>query len=259
MRQIKHSSAKPSHYNKEAETYDIFNEESSKAINYFLETVLKKYKVQTVLDLTCGTGSQPLCFAKRGFDVVGSDINAKMLKIARAKAKQENLDIKFIKGDMRTTKAGQFDAVVTIFNAIGHLTKSDFKKAIKNIHDNLNKNGLYIFDIFNLNYLLKGDNITKLTIDWLKHTDDKIVREIQYSTIDHQGILASYDIYSEQKGTSKPKISEASQTLQIYSAAQLKEMLHENGFQVLRQCNMDGSRFSDNKSERILTIARKVE
>src|SRR5690606_20096416 len=102
------------------------------------------------------------------------------------------MDIQLIKGDMRTTYAGEFDAVITIFNAIGHLTRHDFEKALRNIHRNLKRGGIYLFDIFNLNYLIKNDRITTLTIDWLKHTGKTRVREIQYSTINQHGILASY-------------------------------------------------------------------
>lgn len=252
-----HSSAKPSHYNKEAESYDAFNEKSSEQINQLIERTLDIHKVKTVLDLTCGTGSQVLWLAKRGYEVIGADINAKMLKIARRKAKQEKLPLKFLEGDMRTIKVGEFDAVITIFNAIGHLTKPDFEEAMQNIRKNLKEGGLYIFDIFNLNYLLEGNNITKLTIDWQEVVGDTKVREIQYSTINEDGILASYDTYYEQKGTNKPKMSKSSQTLQVYSARQLREMLERNGFQVLDQCGTDGSKFTEDRTERILTIAKR--
>ena len=180
-----------------------------------------------------------------------------MLKLAKIKAHKENLDIKFIHGDMRTTEAGNFDAVVTISNAIGHLTKSDFEKALRNIYRNLNDKGIYIFDIFNLNYFLKDDNITKLTIDWQKRIKNNTVHEIQYSTINKDGILASYDIYHAQKGLNKPKISKAFQTLQIYSADQLKKMLQKNGFSVLRQWSINGKKFTEHTIDRIVTVARK--
>jgi len=257
MNPLSHYSAKPSHYNKEAQHYDAFNERNSVRINQFIEKILEKYSVKNVLDLTCGTGSQVFWLIKRGYKVIGSDINAKMLKLAKDKAKKQKLDIKFMKGDMRTIKVGKFDAVITIFNSIGHLTKEDFEKAMRNIHANLNDRGIYVFDIFNLSYLLKDDNITKLTIDWQKKSGSTTAREIQYSTISNDGILTSYDIYHEQTGSDKPKISKAFQTLQVYSAKQLKEMLQNNGFKVLRQCGIDGSRFIENKIDRIVTIARK--
>ena len=38
--------------------YDAFNEKDSEATNCLIESMLKKHKVKSVLDLTCGTGSQ---------------------------------------------------------------------------------------------------------------------------------------------------------------------------------------------------------
>jgi 2-polyprenyl-3-methyl-5-hydroxy-6-metoxy-1,4-benzoquinol methylase len=257
MNRLSHSSAKPSHYNKEAEHYDEFNEKNSELINHTVENILKKYKVKSVLDLTCGTGSQVFWLATRGYEVIGSDINTKMLKRARSKAKKEKVKIKFLKGDMRTIQVGKFDAVITIFNAIGHLTKPDFEKAVQNIHQNLKDGGLYIFDINNLSYLMEDNNITSLTIDWQKITGVTKIREIQFSTIDKNGILASYTTSLVQKDSGKPKISKSSQTLQVYAAKQLKHILHKNGFKVLDQCGIDGSRFDERKTERMVTIAKK--
>ena len=257
MKSVSHESAKPSHYNLGAKDYDAFNEQQSAIINKTLEALLKKHNVKTVLDLTCGTGSQVFWLAQRGFHVVGSDINANMLKVARAKEREKKLGIKFIKGDMRTTKAGTFDAVITIFNSVGHLTKNDFEKAIQNVHANLKDGGLYIFDIFNLSYLLKGDTITQLTIDWQKISGNKKIRDVQYSTIDDEGVLASYTIHHIQEKTEKPKITRSTHTLQVYTVQQLKSMLQAQGFKVVRQCGIDGTRFSNTKTERILTIAKK--
>lgn len=253
-----HVTAKPSHYNQESEHYDKFSEEKSTIINQTIENILKKHKFKTVLDMTCGTGSQVFWLTKRGYQVIGSDINTKMLKIARAKAKQANLDITFLKGDMRDIHIGQFDAVLTIFNSIGHLTKYDFEKALRNIHNNLHFGGLYIFDIFNLDYLLLDNNITKLTIDWQTIDKDKKVRNIQYSTIDKEGILASYDLHFEQKDSDKTRTIKSSQTLQIYSAEQLRNLLKKSSFNVLEHLSIDGSKFDKNKSDRILTIAQKI-
>jgi len=254
---LSHHSAKPSHYNKEAEHYDEFNEKNSELINGVLEKILKKYKVKTIIDLTCGTGSQVFWLTKHGYEIIGADINSSMLKIARTKARREKVDVKFIKGDMRSLEVGKFDAVITIFNAIGHLTKLDFEKAVQNIHRNLNEGGLYLFDIFNLSYLLNDNNITRLTIDWQKINGDTKIRDIQYSTIDENGVLASYTKSYVQNGANKPKVSKSAQTLQVYTAKQLEEILTRNGFEVLDQCAIDGSKFIENKTERLLTIAMK--
>ncbi|CAN5190070.1 hypothetical protein BH09DEP1_BH09DEP1_0600 [soil metagenome] len=287
MKVVTHRTAKPSDYNKESESYDAFNESHSTLINYTTEQILKKYNVQTVLDLACGTGSQVFWLTQQGFNVTGSDINQKMLKIAKGKAillrqggvypeqsrrdgqEKENIRVRFLKDDMRTAHIGEFDAVITIFNSIGHLTKADFEIAINNTRKNLKKDGLYIFDIANLNYFLKDDHITDLTVDWLTTTNDTQFRDIQYSTINADGILAFYTTSIIQKravpgvaqgaqtDSETPKISKSIKTLQIYTAVQLQEMLNKNGFTVLEQCAIDGSKFDEHKTDRILTIARK--
>lgn len=260
MKPLHHTTAKASYYSSRAHCYDEFNENNSKGTNAVLEKILKAHNVSTVLDMTCGTGSQVFWLTDSGFKVVGSDINPSMLKIAKKKATSKNLKIKFLQGNCRDINAGSFDAVITIFNSIGHLTKEDFKTTIQNIKRNLNPGGLYIFDIFNLDYLKHENNIAKLTLDWMATAGDNKVREIQFSTISDDGILASYSTYVHQDSHSSPtKISKGyGNTLQVYSADELKTLLKESGFVVLNQTGINGEKFSKINTERILTIAKKV-
>ena len=109
---------------------------------------VKRDQVKTVLDMTCGTVSQVFYLAEHGYEVVGSDFSPALIQIARDKAVKIGKQITFITGDMREISVGKFDAVITIFNAIGHLTKADFEKALQNIHANLKNYGMYIFDNF---------------------------------------------------------------------------------------------------------------
>lgn len=46
-------------------------------------------------------------------------------------------------------------------------------------------------------------------------------------------------------------------TLQLYTAEELQDMLLRNGFKVLGQYGIDGSKFSEKKTERIATVAQK--
>lgn len=256
---MKHVSAKASHYDYSADKYDAINEKFIEVQNAVIAKILKKHKVKSVLDLTCGTGSQVFYLAQNGFEVVGSDINQKMLAVAKKKAKVTKIDCRLFLGDMRTSRAGTFDSVITIFNAIGHLTKSDFKKALRNVHKNLRSGGIYVFDIFNLNYMLDGNNITNLTIDKMAKEKTRTVRKIQFSTIDHDGVLGSHTTSIVTKAGSKlPKEAKGSQTLQIYSASELKKMLEECGFQLISKSAMDGSLFSDKKTKQMLIVAKAV-
>ncbi len=226
--------------------------------NRMIEKILKKNRVKTVLDLTCGTGSQVLWLAKHGFQVVGSDFSPKLLKIAKSKARKERIPVKLIEGDMRNLYVGQFDAVITIASAVGHLTKNGFEKAIQNIYRNLNKGGFYIFDIFNLSSM-NDKVLSSLTMDNIKTVGHTKIRHIQYSKINkNNGHLTSYDHYSLQKNSNQPKIIKAKFTLQIYTAKELREILARHGFKVVAQYGMDGSKFSEKGTKEILTVAKKV-
>ena len=249
----------PDWYDKDAKYEEANNEDTpnSRSTNRTIERILKKCKVKTVLDLTCGTGSQVFWFLKRGYQVTGSDISRGMLKIAERKAKKEKINIKFLRGDMRTINVGKFDAAITIFNAIGHLTKAGFEKAMRNIHKNLNDGGVYVFDILNLSYAEDGDNITKLSYEMVKTQGKTKMRTIQHSVINNKGILISYTTHYEQKGSGNLNMSKSVITLQLYTAKELKEMLLRNGFKVLDQYGIDGSKFSKKKTERIVTVAKK--
>ncbi|MEM6338495.1 MAG: class I SAM-dependent methyltransferase, partial [Pseudomonadota bacterium] len=212
-----------------------------------------------VLDLTCGTGSQVFFLTKFGFIVTGADFSPKLLDIARAKAKKEKLDINFIDGDMRILKVGKFDAVITIFNAIGHLTIDDFENAIRNIYNNLKPGGIYVFDIFNLE-AMNDDVVKNLAMDINKDVGSTRIHNIQHSVINREtGQLTSYDSYTIYDGNNQTREIKNEFTLQIYSSAQLQDLLAKNGFENVEQIAFDGSEFLNKKSLSILTIARKKE
>lgn len=254
----KNSLGLPLEYSTLSKYYDALTQGNDDSKNTVIEAILKKHHVKTVLDLTCGTGAQTLFLAKKGYQVVGGDISPALLEIARDKAKQDNLDIEFIEGDMRTIKVGHFDALITIFNAIGHLTKDEFERALQNISNNLKAGGIYIFDILNLEAMTDA-TVTNLAMNLTTVIDDTTVHNIQRSTLDKEsGLLTSYDEFSIQEGSDKPQIFKDNFTLQLYTSQELQEMLTRNGFEVLDQYGIDGSKFSKKTTKSILTIAKKI-
>lgn len=256
----KHELGLPIEYQQLPEYFDAHNvNEQTESRNALIEKLLKKQKVKTVLDMTCGTGSQVFYLTERGYEVIGNDFSPALLEIARRKAKEMNRNITFIDGDMRSVKVGKFDAVITIFSAIGHLPKTDFEKALQNIRANLKDDGVYIFDIFNL------QAITDEIIDDFSMVIESVVngvkiRNKQHSEIDREkGFLTSHDKYTIFKDGSEPEKHINSFSLQIYTAEELQTILNRNGFQVVDQYDIDGNSFIADKSLNILTVARKKD
>lgn len=166
------------------EYFDAHNANDDTASkNALIEKLLKEQGVNSVLDMTCSTGSQVFYLAEHGYEVIGRDFSPALIDIARNKAKNQGKNITFIHGDMQELRVGKFDASITIFNAIGHLTKTDFEKALQNIHANLKEVGLYVFDIFNLQ-AISDDVIDDFNMD-IESTHNGIkIRNIQHSEID---------------------------------------------------------------------------
>lgn len=248
----------PLEYQKLPEYFDAHNtNDDTEAKNSVIEKLLKPHNVKTILDMTCGTGSQVFFLDKLGYKCTGSDFSPALLEIARSRALKDKVDIPFIDGDMRSIKIGEFEAVITIFNAVGHLTKAGFKKALRNINNNLNNGGIYIFDIINLEAMTE-EVVAGFAYQVHKKVGDSQVLTGQCSTIDKEkGLLTSYDMLMIQKNANKPERFNHKFTLQIYTANELCDMLKKAGFEVLDQYGMDGEEFVPGKTKSILTVAKK--
>lgn len=254
----KHELGLPVEYQQKPEYFDAHNvNESTETKNAFIESLLKAQNVKTVLDMTCGTGSQVFYLAKRGYEVIGSDFSPALLEQARKKAAAEGLNLTFVDGDMRNLKMGKFDAVITIFNAIGHLSKPDFENALQNIYANLKDGGVYVFDIFNLQ-AITDDVIADFAIDIESSVNGAKISNVQHSEIDRKhGLLASHDHYTILKDGHEPEVQTNSFSLQIYTAEELHTLLERNGFEILHHYDMEGNDFVADRSLNILTVARK--
>ena len=112
-------------FDSEADYYDMFEKKNQPfydIINEFLIKLFNENSVKSVLDVTCGTGAQVLPLSKKGFDVVGCDNCNKLLGIARVKCEKLGLKIDLHHGDVRISKFGNFNAVISILNSMGYLS-----------------------------------------------------------------------------------------------------------------------------------------
>jgi SAM-dependent methyltransferase len=78
---------------------------------------------ERILDLACGSGRHSLELRRRGFEVVGADISADLIEIARREATEADLDVSFIRADLRDLDHdAEFDLVLNLNDgAVGYL------------------------------------------------------------------------------------------------------------------------------------------
>lgn len=105
----------------------------------------------SILELCCGTGRLTIPLKKYGLNISGMDISDSMLEMARNKAKSENIDIEFMKGDMRNFHLPKkYSTIFIPFNSLQNTYSiSDIEFIFGNVKKHLEPNGHFIFDIFN--------------------------------------------------------------------------------------------------------------
>ena len=96
-----------------------------------------------ILDCPCGYGRHSIKLAKRGFKVVGSDINSAHLQKAIKDAKENSLSIALNKENMIDLKYdSEFDAVINMFYSFGFFdTDEENEKTLKNFYNALKLGG----------------------------------------------------------------------------------------------------------------------
>jgi SAM-dependent methyltransferase len=85
-------------------------------------------QVKTVLDATCGIGTQAIGLSQLGYSVTASDISPRPLERAQQEAARRKLAIKFGLADLRTLSSSYrdpFDLVIACDNSIPHLLSDD--------------------------------------------------------------------------------------------------------------------------------------
>ena len=113
----------------------------------------------TILDCSCGIGTQAIGLAKYGYKVTATDISAESVKRAAKEAARYGVNINFGVVDFRSLNqevSGLFNIVLSADNAIPHLlTDEELDKAFHNIHKKLLQKGLLILTIRDYDALVK--------------------------------------------------------------------------------------------------------
>ncbi len=116
----------------------------------FLSNHIKREEV--VLDVACGTGRHLAPLSMAGFDVVGLDVSAKLLRIA----KQRQPSAQLVRGNVRFLpfKTDSAAAAISMDTSLGYLpSEKDDQQSLADLHRVLWRGGVLVVDVFNPEHL----------------------------------------------------------------------------------------------------------
>ncbi len=224
-----------------ARVYDKLNKE----IDYaawadFLEACFDRYlpaPPSPVLDLACGTGSMTAQLAKRGYDMIGIDCSADML--SEAFSRTQGLSVLLLQQDMRTFELyGTVGAVTCCLDSLNYLpTKEDLSKTFANVHNYLDPDGLFLFDM-NTPYKFEtiyGDNAYVLEDEIVYDENDTGLVYCGWQNFYHKetGVCEFILSLFEEMPDGSYRRSDEQQTEYCYDMQTVKEALAANGFALL--------------------------
>ncbi len=160
----------------------LTNKERDDAILNFILKFIKKE--DSILDLACGYGRITFRLKTLGYDVSGIDLSENLIKDAKEKAKELNLEINFEEGDMRNLpySSEKFDKIICLWSSFNHLLdEEDQIKAINEIYRVLKNKGIAIIDLPNGETKWAKDNIEKRRVVLCKYNQQSYNKNNQAS------------------------------------------------------------------------------
>lgn len=169
--------------------FDNWNEAIKKHAK-ILDNIIKEYSKidsKTLLDCSCGIGTQAIGLAQLGYTVHATDLSPKAIERAKFEAKNREVKMSFGVADFRKLESqieGVFDVVISCDNSLPHLlTNEELLLAARNIVSKMKSNSLFIASIRDYDQLLKEKPIS--TYPNVK--DSKAERTISFQVWDWVG------------------------------------------------------------------------
>ncbi|MBR5359279.1 MAG: class I SAM-dependent methyltransferase [Lachnospiraceae bacterium] len=224
--------------------------------------ILNEYGIDNglVLDLGCGTGNVTRLLAEEGYDMIGIDLSEDMLSVAMSKEEvscREGENILYLCQDMREFELyGTVRAVVSLCDSINYLlTKEDIITVCRLVNNYLDPEGIFVFDFNTVcKYRAIGDSVIAENRD-----DCSFIWENYYDEETH---INEYELtlFMKEEAGKDPDVYRKSVEEHIqkgYSVNEMKDYIEKSGLIPLKMFDADTLKEADDKSERVLVIAKE--
>jgi D-alanine-D-alanine ligase len=212
-----------------------------------IERLLAIRPPQQILDLACGQGRHSIELARRGYAVTGCDQSRFLLGVARERAAQAGVTVRWVEGDIRQPPpvAGGYDIVVNLFTSFGYFAdEADDASVLHAAARLLRPGGRLLIELINGERVIRNFEER----EWIPMGEATVLerrrldREHRRMDVERTIIRAGHEDLT-------------SHSLRLYGGRELAARLREAGFErVDLHGGWDGEPFSDD-SLRVVAVA----
>ncbi len=153
-----------------------------------------------ILDIGCSGGLHALEFAKRGFSVIGIDIEPSAVALARKRSSTHwKADFRIMDIEKYELYGpGEFDFIYSIGNVLSHVRKDSLPGILRKIRESIGENGVLLFDVL-INTepfreeIIPGKN--DIQIIWRRELDSSTGRMSMDGTFLEFGFTQHFDVW----------------------------------------------------------------
>lgn len=214
------------------EVYDLSKPNPPKDAYDFYRSYVIKAK-GPILEPMCGTGRFLLPLLEESFDVEGFDASDHMLKTLQAKAKIKGLKPKVRKGFAESsTDSKKYNLIFIPSGSFGLIADNNVAKAaLKNFYNQLNNNGIFLFEIETLK-ALPDLNVWRGSA-W-QRTDGKKIIVSSLAILEEENLCRSIAKYELVDNNNIIRTEIEEYKIRLYDPKFISDMLHEIGFKNIR-------------------------
>jgi SAM-dependent methyltransferase len=237
------------------DTYDLENKGFEPNGPFFL--ALAQRSGGPVLELGCGTGRITIPLAQQGINITGLDAAAEMLERARAKA--QDLPIRWIEADARTFHLErQYNLIFEARTFEHFLTRADQEAVLARVHEHLAPEGLFALSVGFTRPELMGSTGMH---DWFSYKNEtgqemRVSGTYEYDPVSQISIETAHRSWRDAEG--RERVKRTPLALRHFFPQEMEALLHYNGFVVMeRYGNWDSSPLTPG-SEVMIYVCRKA-
>jgi len=191
----------------------------------FVKSFLDYPPGSEIMDLACGAGRLSYAMTRLNYKVTGLEYNEGLVYYCRTRAKKENLDTEFVKGDMRKIPyENKFDFVLNFNHSFGYFSDSENVDVIREVYKALKGGGRFLIDLASKESLLMG--FDRQVRKWFRIKDRYYLLRREFDVLTDR-----FDTFLHVVGDEIEKRDYVA-SIRYYSYPEMKRILLDAGFRI---------------------------